>query len=92
MSQEKYDAYRAKLAETPPPDWDKPNHEREPLDDAAHKIDELRSSLLFDNAVTDGLDGLAEQHFLLAMSALEQAWRQMQIAHIHQTRALARNR
>lgn len=37
----------------------------------------------------DGSDVLAQEHYLLALSALEQAERQMRIASYHQARANA---
>ena len=50
-------------------------------------ISNLRIDLMFGFDDTS-MEAIAEQHYLLALSALEQAHIQMKLAHIHQMRAM----
>ena len=62
------------------------------LNEITQAIDSLRLSALFndgDNDMTAGLDPYAEQHFLLAMTALDTAQRNMSLCEMTQARAIA---
>lgn len=63
----------------------------ETLEDCARETGELRVKFLMD-IETAGIEALAEQHYLLALNALEQAERFFKVAHVHQMRALVRQR
>lgn len=56
------------------------------LEEISEMVGDLRHDLLFsfDEA---GMEAVAEQHFLAAISFLEQAQIQVKLAHIHQMRA-----
>jgi hypothetical protein len=59
------------------------------MSETAQVIRKLRADLLFDDVEGSGcqvLGPLSEQYYLLALDALEQAHRYMQLAHIHAMR------
>ena len=60
----------------------------ETMNRLASKVDKLRADGLFD-IEADAADLEAEQHFLLALNALEQASRYLKLAGLKQARALA---
>jgi len=49
-------------------------------EDLGRRIEELRTSIVFDDGLTV-LSPCAEQHFMLAIAALEQARAHMMLAH-----------
>lgn len=61
------------------------------LNSLADEIDALRAKFLFDFE-TDGIAPFAEQHFLLALAALDQAARNMRLADMHHASALCGRR
>lgn len=62
------------------------------LEAAAGKICTLRRAFLVDGISEDGSDLFAQEHFLLALAALDSAERHMRLAQYHQTRANAEGR
>jgi hypothetical protein len=59
------------------------------IDEAADHLDKLRVDVLFDENISEDLDPLTEQHFILAITAAETAVAQLRLAHIHQRAFLA---
>jgi hypothetical protein len=63
----------------------------ETLQQLAEEVENLRFGSIM-NVDTAGADPMAEEHFLLAVAALEQAKIHLRLARLHQVRALAGGR
>lgn len=61
------------------------------LTDVIKQLRDMHATLLFAD-VTDTLTPVAEQHYLVAISQIQQSIYSMQLADLEQTRELARGR
>ena len=61
------------------------------MNDVIKQLRELHAALLFGD-VADALTPVSEQHFLIAISQIQQSIYSMQLADLEQTRELARGR
>ena len=61
------------------------------LTDVIKQLRDMHASLLFSD-VADALAPVAEQHYLVAISQIQQSIYSMQLADLEQTRELARGR
>lgn len=70
------------------PEITSPSFEPDDLEKAAARVLELRSSILADGDMA-GASVMAEPHFLMVMSLLEQASLNLKLASYHQAQAIA---